>query len=541
MRKNKSKLMAFSLLALCVACLAFGVYALKNATLTVSGTVGFTAHDCIVNVKAYIEGDGITANGTTATDGHPSEERALTFRNVDSNEITVGGESSTEWDKTGEIKDVIYFTDLTDTGTPAPITMTFKLTNLSAYDVYAKIANETDLLAKGVTVVVSDEVVMQESNDTATDEAVLTAIFTLDTSKLDENGLMEGFELKLDFGKYVENNQGGGEGDEVVTGGIDLNNLPQTTQGLVELFEANNFEVATYDGSFNGLPEVAAVSDTEAYWMGIFSEVDTSEVGEEGLVQLKNMMYEYINSYSETYPDSVCEFNGDILYIKSPIKETRTKETSADGNFVFLKDEEGNYTLTQYLGTATEVTLPETAPDGSSTYVLAQYYESSEQGREFINNTWGMVGVSVEDFANASTELWYKTYHFLSDNQTVTTVNIPENVTKIGAAAFNSSNIENINFIGNSKLTHIGYKAFANMQNLSLMILPKSINNISTEAFKNISENAKILYNGTLEEFNANVTNSDTTISDKLYYYSEETPTQEGLFWHYDGEIPTIW
>jgi len=223
MKKKKSRLLAFSLLALCVACLAFGVYALKNATLTVSGTVGFTAHDCMVNVKAYIEGDGLTEAGTTATDGHPSEERALNFRNANSNEITVGGATQGDWNKTDEIKDVIYFTDLTDSGTVAPITMTFRLTNLSVYDVYARIANIDDLTEKGVSVVVSDEVVMQESNDSATDEAVLTAVFTLDTTKVTDAGLMEGFELKLDFGKNSTGNQGGEEeGGDDVGGGEEV-------------------------------------------------------------------------------------------------------------------------------------------------------------------------------------------------------------------------------------------------------------------------------------------------------------------------------
>jgi len=215
MKRKKSKLLAFSLLALCFACLAFGVYALKNATLTVSGTIGFTAHDCMVEVEAYIEGDGLTEAGVTATDGHPSEERALNFKSG-TNVVTVGGATEEEWEKLGEINDTIYFTDLTDDGAPAPITMTFKVTNLSVYDVYARIANVIDLKEKGVTVVVTEgDQIMQEANESATDETVLTAVFTLDTTKVTDAGLSEGFELKLDFGKYVAPT-GGEEGGDVV-------------------------------------------------------------------------------------------------------------------------------------------------------------------------------------------------------------------------------------------------------------------------------------------------------------------------------------
>ena len=160
MRNKKNKLLAFSLLALCVACLAFGVYALKNATLTVTGTVGFTAHDCMVKVVALIEGDGYdTATSTTDGDSAPSESRPLDF-NGSSNEMIVGGATETDWTKTGTITETIYFTDLTPSGAPQPIVMTFNLTNQSAYDVEATIANAIDLAEFGVSVTTDGPVVM---------------------------------------------------------------------------------------------------------------------------------------------------------------------------------------------------------------------------------------------------------------------------------------------------------------------------------------------------------------------------------------------
>ena len=199
MRNKKSKLLAFSVLALCVACLAFGVYALKNATLTVTGTVGFTAHDCLVNVVAYVEGDGVLEDGTTSTSGHESVRRELMFSTVNeedvtaTNEILVGGAEQSAWTKTAGIRDTIYFTDLTEDGKPAPIVMTFELENRSAYDVYAKISSTTieELTAAGVTVELTQgEKVMQEANDTDTDTAVITATFTLDANAVDPiNGL----------------------------------------------------------------------------------------------------------------------------------------------------------------------------------------------------------------------------------------------------------------------------------------------------------------------------------------------------------------
>ena len=115
MRNKKGKLLGFSLLALCVACLVFGVYALKNATLTAKGTVGFTAHNCMVNVVAHIEGDGVLEDGTTSLNGHESERRELIFNKIngvditETNQITVGGEEPDTWSETVSIRDFIYF------------------------------------------------------------------------------------------------------------------------------------------------------------------------------------------------------------------------------------------------------------------------------------------------------------------------------------------------------------------------------------------------------------------------------------------------
>ena len=51
MKKRKfSMLLNIAVLCLCVAAIAIGVYSAKNASLNVTGTIGFTAHDCKVDV-----------------------------------------------------------------------------------------------------------------------------------------------------------------------------------------------------------------------------------------------------------------------------------------------------------------------------------------------------------------------------------------------------------------------------------------------------------------------------------------------------------
>jgi len=196
MRKNKSKLMAFSLLALCLACLGFGVYALKNATLTVTGTVGFTAHDCLVNVMAEIEGDGVDANNVPNSHGEPSEKRDLIINKTEnSNEMVVGGATADDWNKEAEIAETIWFTDLTEDGSVSEIVMTFTLTNQSAYSITASLSNAE---IANVRVGASEEITLA-----AGAEGVLTATFNLDLNADGEypeiNSLP--FEVKLDFKK----------------------------------------------------------------------------------------------------------------------------------------------------------------------------------------------------------------------------------------------------------------------------------------------------------------------------------------------------
>ena len=66
----------------------------------------------------------------------------------------------------------------------------------------------------------------------------------------------------------------------------------------------------------------------------------------------------------------------------------------------------------------------------------------------------------------------------------MTSVEIPETVTYIGAGAF-SINLElrNVDFVGDSQLRVIGETAFANCQKLESIYLPDSLEQILNEAF----------------------------------------------------------
>ncbi|MBE7074916.1 MAG: hypothetical protein E7376_02950, partial [Clostridiales bacterium] len=71
MKKNYKWLINIAAICLCICAMAIGIYAAKQASLTATGTIGFTAHDCTVEVSgtidAYAEGGSEKLTGDNAT------------------------------------------------------------------------------------------------------------------------------------------------------------------------------------------------------------------------------------------------------------------------------------------------------------------------------------------------------------------------------------------------------------------------------------------------------------------------------------------
>ena len=78
------------------------------------------------------------------------------------------------------------------------------------------------------------------------------------------------------------------------------------------------------------------------------------------------------------------------------------------------------------------------------------------------------------------------------------------------------------------------------------IILPNSVKLIEVAAFRNCSNLKNIYYEGTIEDYFNIILHYDTNASflnATTYYYSEDIPTEEGLYWHYgeDGVTPIVW
>ena len=126
MKKRKFNiLLNIAVICMCVCAIAIGVYSAKTASLNVSGTIGFTAHNCKVRVLGKITG-AMDANNVALD---PATTPALNYQESANTGKLIDGTADT-WNFGS-----IFFDDLnTDENHEVnDIVFTFTITNESAY------------------------------------------------------------------------------------------------------------------------------------------------------------------------------------------------------------------------------------------------------------------------------------------------------------------------------------------------------------------------------------------------------------------------
>ena len=134
MKKRKfSMLLNIAVLCLCVCAIAIGVYSAKNASLNVTGTIGFTAHNCNVDISGYIYGHSTTLDGTPiAKPTNNSEKVYLKNGTTDVTEtspLKITGNSGAL--NFGDV----FFSDMGETGDLEQVRIVLTITNQSSYEV----------------------------------------------------------------------------------------------------------------------------------------------------------------------------------------------------------------------------------------------------------------------------------------------------------------------------------------------------------------------------------------------------------------------
>ena len=95
-------------------------------------------------------------------------------------------------------------------------------------------------------------------------------------------------------------------------------------------------------------------------------------------------------------------------------------------------------------------------------------------------------------------------------------------------------------------VTELGAESFNDCKSLEGVILSTNVTTFGSYCFNGANPNIKVYYLGTYQELltilNNNSLNSIGGLTiDNLWFYSETAPTEEGHYWHYVNDVPTIW
>ena len=174
------------------------------------------------------------------------------------------------------------------------------------------------------------------------------------------------------------------------------------------------------------------------------------------------------------------------------------------------------------------------SPDGwhsewnqSYGFVVWGYIENgiTEDGLEWFSTE---SGITIKKYSGADTD-----------------ITIPSQingiaVTSIGKYAFSNCTSLTSVIIPDS-ITTIEYSAFSGCTSLTSVTIGNCVTSIGNYAFKDCTSLTTIYYAGTPSEWDEVNIGYSNFLSASVYYYSETVPTEEGNFWHYVDEEPTVW
>ena len=172
--KRKSRIIInIMTLCLCISAIAFGVYSAKNASLDITGTIGFNAHDCDVRVFATM-----TGGATIGSDGSLTEH---TSNFGDSNNYKLISSKNTQAENTWTFGDV-SFDDINNTDgskKAKDIVITIMMYNESKFSVKATYNQNFITNEKITTTVKSSAEITMGADQTKANAQTMVVTLTL--------------------------------------------------------------------------------------------------------------------------------------------------------------------------------------------------------------------------------------------------------------------------------------------------------------------------------------------------------------------------
>lgn len=194
--KRKSRIIInIMTLCLCISAIAFGVYSAKNASLDITGTIGFNAHDCDVRVFATM-----TGGATIGSDGSLTEH---TSNFGDSNNYQLISSKNTQAENTWTFGDV-SFDDINNTDSSKKakdIVITIMMYNESKFSVKATYNQNFITNEKITTTVKSSTEITMDADQTKANAQTMVVTLTLTDDNEDISKITCG-DL-LNFEKYT--------------------------------------------------------------------------------------------------------------------------------------------------------------------------------------------------------------------------------------------------------------------------------------------------------------------------------------------------
>ena len=216
-----------------------------------------------------------------------------------------------------------------------------------------------------------------------------------------------------------------------------------------------------------------------------------------------------------------------------------------------LNEDQASYSIVS-IGNCTDENLiiPSTYEGLPVTYV-ADY---AMYGNETIilviipNSIVGIAGGAFQYCTNLESVVIGDGVEFIGDSafyycRGLVEVTIGEGVTSINYRAFRYC-ISLVDIVIPDGVAMIGEEAFYGCENLESVVIGSSVTDIEASAFKHCDMLTNVYYKGSAEEWE-NITvgvSNEKLIGATRYYYSEDKPTEEGNYWHYDenGKV-VVW
>lgn len=323
MKKRKTNiLLQIATLCLCIAAIAFGVYSAKTASLNVSGSVGFNAHNC--NVK-------ITSTLLCKSSGESGATDSTTVKSIELNANSESGEGTNNIvTKNSTYSNynlgTLQFNDLVEGGNVVKVL--FKIENFSKFPIDVTTAVPT--IKKGDNTISSISVTYKDALNNHIDSAIkLTAADSTDNSStlvsygddwttltltltiadidsVSEDTIKDAtINLSFSFNKIVVNNDNEkfimiNETDNTRINGYKVN-VDGTTSDpdfTIETTESKFFDSLPNNLNRAGENYLSALCDG-------FNEALTELIENEGLADLENKQYDNYILYTELMPSGL--------------------------------------------------------------------------------------------------------------------------------------------------------------------------------------------------------------------------------------------